>query len=167
MKMPTFVGIFIFISRENFMLSWVEHEKKFYNLGAWSTYHTICHGKKCIMSLKLHIQCYFFFQNVMICFYGEIQKIPHLCNCEKGVLHSMGLCILQSNLSGWNSFGTIEICSRYLKFITKTCLYDVDPIKPHFYIIKFGFTGVYIIFLISAQKHRLWILVRTTSPRRF
>ena len=57
MKMPTIVGIFIFISgefscsaklskkifavvgnlsfisRANFMLSWVEHEKKFYNLG--------------------------------------------------------------------------------------------------------------------------------------
>ena len=29
MKMPTKVGIFIFISRENFMLSWVEHEKSF------------------------------------------------------------------------------------------------------------------------------------------
>ena len=26
-KMPTTVGIFIFISREDFMLSWVEHEK--------------------------------------------------------------------------------------------------------------------------------------------
>ena len=36
MKMPTIVGIFIFISRENFILSWVEHEKKFYNLGARS-----------------------------------------------------------------------------------------------------------------------------------
>ena len=29
MKMPTVVGIFIFISRENFMLSGVEHEKSF------------------------------------------------------------------------------------------------------------------------------------------
>ena len=29
MKMPTIVGIFVFISRENFMLSWVEHEKSF------------------------------------------------------------------------------------------------------------------------------------------
>ena len=28
MKMPTIVGIFIFISRKNFTLSWVEHEKK-------------------------------------------------------------------------------------------------------------------------------------------
>ena len=42
MKMPTeleifsaVVGIYLFISRENFMLSWVEHEKKFYILGAW------------------------------------------------------------------------------------------------------------------------------------
>ena len=32
--MPASVVIFIFSSRENFMLSWIEHEKKFYNLGA-------------------------------------------------------------------------------------------------------------------------------------
>ena len=47
--------------------------------------------------------------------------------------------------------------------ITKTYLYNFDPLKPHFYIAKLGFTGVYIIFLIFAQKHRLWILVRTAS----
>ena len=40
--------------------------------------------------------------------------------------------------------------------ITKTYLYNFDPLKPHFYIVKLGFTGVDIIFLISAQKHRLW-----------
>ena len=50
--------------------------------------------------------------------------------------------------------------------ITKTCLYNFDPLKPHFYIVKVGFTGVYIIVLISAQKHRLWVLVRTASPRQ-
>ena len=49
--------------------------------------------------------------------------------------------------------------------ITKTCLYNFDLLKPNFYIVKLGFTGVYIIFLISAQKHRLWILVRTVSVR--
>ena len=36
-----------------------------------------------------------------------------------------------------------------LPCITKTCLYNFDPLKPHFYIVKLGFTGVYIIFLIS------------------
>ena len=40
------------------------------------------------------------------------------------------------------------------KAITKTRLYNFDPLKPHFYIVKLRLTGVYIIFLISAQKHR-------------
>ena len=47
--------------------------------------------------------------------------------------------------------------------ITKTRLYNFDPLKPHIYILKLGFTGVYIIFHISAQKHRLWVLVRGGS----
>ena len=52
--------------------------------------------------------------------------------------------------------------------ITKTRLYSFDPLKPHFYSVKLGFTGVYInVLLISAQKHRLWVLVRTASPKRF
>ena len=36
--------------------------------------------------------------------------------------------------------------------ITKTGLYNFDPLKPHFYIVKLGFTGVYIIFHISPQN---------------
>ena len=36
--------------------------------------------------------------------------------------------------------------------LTKTCLYNIDLLKPQFYIVKLGFTGVYIIFLISAQN---------------
>ena len=36
--------------------------------------------------------------------------------------------------------------------ITKTHLYNFEPLKPHFYIVKLGFTGLYIIFLISAQN---------------
>ena len=36
--------------------------------------------------------------------------------------------------------------------ITKTYLYNFDPPKPHFYIVKLRFTGVYTIFLISAQN---------------
>ena len=39
--------------------------------------------------------------------------------------------------------------------ITKTRLYNFDPLKPHFYIVKLGFTGVYIIFLISAQNKNI------------
>ena len=37
-------------------------------------------------------------------------------------------------------------------FITKTYLYNFDPLKPHFHVVKLGFTGVHIIFLVSVQK---------------
>ena len=51
--------------------------------------------------------------------------------------------------------------------ITKTRLFNFDPLIPHFCIVKLGFTGVYVIFLILLKKHRLWVFVRTASSRRF
>ena len=59
-----------------------------------------------------------------------------------------------------------ERCQKHSSYslITKINLYNFDPLKVHFYI-KLGFTGVYTIFLISDQKHRLWVLVRTASMR--
>ena len=36
--------------------------------------------------------------------------------------------------------------------ITKTCLYNFDPHKLHFYIVELGLTGIYNIFLISAKN---------------
>ena len=47
---------------------------------------------------------------------------------------------------------TVSLIVQMASPITKTCLYNFDPLKPHFYIVKLGFTGVYIIFLISAQN---------------
>ena len=46
---------------------------------------------------------------------------------------------------------------------TKTCLYNFEPLKLHFYIVKLGFIGVYIIFSYFCSKHKLWVLVRTAS----
>ena len=82
----------------------------------------------------------------------------------KGALRvcSFGLLYLQ----GVFHIGIAQ-CGDLVENISKTRLYNFDPLKPHFYIVKLGFTGVYTIFLIFAQKHRLWILVRTASPRRF
>ena len=66
-------------------------------------------------------------------------------------------------LANWTVLCHEKRCFSCLTIITNTCLYNFDPLKPHFYIVKLGFTGVYIIFLISAQKHRLWVLVRTVG----
>ena len=37
-------------------------------------------------------------------------------------------------------------------YIRKTYLYNIDPLKSHLYIVELGFTGVCIIFLVSAQN---------------
>ena len=39
-----------------------------------------------------------------------------------------------------------------------TCPCNEDPLTPHFYIVIFGLTGVYIYFYFFALKHRLWVL---------
>ena len=50
-------------------------------------------------------------------------------------------------------FYYIKVMLKRVKIsITKTRLYNFDPLEPHFYIVKLGFTGVYIILLISAQE---------------
>ena len=62
--------------------------------------------------------------------------------------HSMLGTIMQTL---WNIFSYFPLGDN-LHDITKTLLYNFDPVKPHFYIIILEFTGVYIIFLISAQN---------------
>ena len=52
----------------------------------------------------------------------------------------------------------------YTSASRKTCLYNIDPLKPHFYIVKLGFTGVYIIFLIFARNIDCWYSLE--PPRR-
>ena len=88
-------------------------------------------------------------------------------NC---LLYSYIIRILQTTCLIIVATETVYICFSEMKkmsSITKTYRYNFDPLKPHFYIVKLGFTGVCIIFLISAQKHRLWVLVRTATARRF
>ena len=70
-------------------------------------------------------------------------------------LYCFGFCVSAKSdyslcLSARRNFASLAI--QNAPSITKTCLYNFDPLKPHFYIVKLGFTGVYIIFLISAQN---------------
>ena len=60
------------------------------------------------------------------------------------IFHAYKICIIVSFYI--LLFYSIASC------ITKPCLYNFDPLKPHFYIAKLGFAGVCIIFLISAQN---------------
>ena len=42
--------------------------------------------------------------------------------------------------------------SEAYNYITETRLYSFDPLQPHFYTGKLGFTGVYISFLILLKN---------------
>ena len=60
-----------------------------------------------------------------------------------------------------------NLSDHALLSIMKTSPCNEYPITPHFCIVKLGCTGVYIFFLIFTLKHRLWVLIRTASMRRF
>ena len=62
-----------------------------------------------------------------------------------------------------SDFSPTRISKLSVRVASRKRLYNFDPLKSHFYIVNLGFIGVYIIFLISAQRHRLWVLVRTAS----
>ena len=92
-------------------------------------------------------------------------KIAICCSCDwhfkdKAVSttgpRSIFSFFLHKNIPCRNSLEVpCEVCYLFvliLRFIMKTSLYNFDPLKPHFYIVKLGFIGVYIIFLIFAQK---------------
>ena len=110
------------------------------------------------------IELYMETNRCLICgflvFWIQITIVPFACfNTQISVFDYMYFTVMFHN----------EAEDHYADrtYITKTCLYNFDPLQPHFYIVKLGFAGVHIIFLISAQKHRLWVLVRTASSRQF
>ena len=62
--------------------------------------------------------------------------------------HCLVLLTLDHKVLGLNPAG-----GRFQLMHQGNALYSFYPLKPHFYTVKLGFTGVFINFLISAQKH--------------
>ena len=99
-------------------------------------------------NMKYHVNGYI---------YGNLPDFP-ACVGEKVALYFMtlNLGIHTMHINGQTMVSErrrwVLLTMINLIIITKTYLYNFDPLKPHFYIVKLGFTGVYIIFLISAQN---------------
>ena len=72
----------------------------------------------------------------------------------RSVASDLGLQCLQRptclNTKGY--YGKHFSFSLFDCFIRTTCLYNVDPLKPDFYIVKLGFTGVFFIFSYFCLK---------------
>ena len=66
---------------------------------------------------------------------------------------SKDTAIQRLSLSSWVNFN-----------ITNTYPYNFNPLNPHFYTVKLGFTGVYIVFLfllkisiVGTSTHYVWL----------
>ena len=59
-------------------------------------------------------------------------------------------------------FTRLDVSENQRATITKTYLFNFDPFKPHFYVVKLGFTSIYIILFLlkyidcrySLEPHR-------------
>ena len=70
---------------------------------------------------------------VCVCSFMKLSKYKCVCAC----------------VWGWERQRERE---REKESITKTRLYNCEPLKPYFYIVKLGFTGVCTIFLILLKN---------------
>ena len=67
--------------------------------------------------------------------------------------------IIQNALSEYlDQTSQANLNLRLAYIITKTYLYNFDPLKPHFYIVKLGFIGVYISSLPEQRSRRALFL---------
>ena len=90
----------------------------------------------------------------------KIREVPR--EVLKTVASGLGFQHLPRDLANVNVWKTMfdpcslinHICEYVFWLLPsqKTCLYNVDPLKPHFYLVKLGFSGLFIIFLISAKN---------------
>ena len=101
----------------------------------------------------------------MIPSYGSPSMSAHEHSATARVIESINtgpdwVTVDYTPLKGQMTFS--EITHHENKSVLRTPPYT----QLLFEIVKLGLTGVYF-FLIFATKHRLWVLVRTASLRRF
>ena len=73
-----------------------------------------------------------------------------MSHAEIRKIHIMAMLPSNATCKAQSLYNTIPGIQS--KNITKRRLYNFAPLKPHFYIVKLGFTGVYIIFLILLKN---------------
>ena len=65
------------------------------------------------------------------------------------------LCIVCQKIGNLETYESNKLEIRFLSFrlSSRKNTYIIDHLKPHFYIVKLGFAGVYIIFIIFLKKN--------------
>ena len=110
--------------------------------------------------MSCYVSTHFFSVQESVLYELEANK-----KCQKLITSPTCTVIDRNLVNSSYHIAFLRLIVRTVSFIRLTCPCNVHPLSPHFYIVKLGFTGVYIFFLIFALKHRVWVLVRTA--RRF
>ena len=63
-----------------------------------------------------------------------------------------GVSVYQDQNSLRKFTASLNSLHTTVSVITKTCPCNVYPLKPHFYIAKLGYAGVYLFFLFLLQN---------------
>ena len=60
----------------------------------------------------------------------------------------------QIHIHPWRNYLTAYYSydRKLYMYITKTCLYNSDPLKPHFYIVKLGFTVNRLVSVMAIER---------------
>ena len=101
-------------------------------------------------------------ENGLISF-TDIQTSDHLL-----ITTVWSVCTVFCNAFYDNSVSGWWIIDQGL-YIIKTCLYSFDPLEPHFYTVKLGFTLIFLFLLrnihygYSLKPPRRWVLTSTHS----
>ena len=110
----------------------------------------------CLKSIALHTRRSFCAPGEFLVHKGDAANYLYLLSSGSMEILKMDLVVAILGMCIYNLYEhkthKRPLSCVSMEIITKTCLYIFDPFKPHFYIVKLGFTGVFIIFLISAQN---------------
>ena len=121
-------------------------------------YLNICHARASLFT-ELHPLKYLSHEEAAhtLAFISFKLNIPSSCdllNSEKASASSCHkICYITEMFVCYLSEYPVETLNTlkhislvWLKAIRKTCPSNVYPLKPHFYIVKLGFAGMYLVF---------------------
>ena len=122
MKMPTFVGIFIFISRGNSILSWVGHKKSFITSGLGvRIYKVITVGTSLHTNINFTCMCYWRLFNIDRVKEVELKWLNQSTIIYKYSTVMLGLTLLSNRK--WTSSNDY-LCPKWFEWVANSIVTD-------------------------------------------
>ena len=129
------------------------------------------HEKTCFWQMRKHslrltaqlIRAFFFAKEIVQSLYLLIRNFSRLLTSSVVVQHSLCRTWLEIPKTDFlrccSNKDLVHSSVSVRFFMIVTCLCNVDPLTPHFYVVKLGLQGLHF-FLISVLKQRVWYALK-------